>query len=168
MSGAALAPDAFRAAMRKLAATVTLVTVQGTGGRNGLTATAVCSVSAEPPQLLCCIHRVASPLEDIRRRSVFAVNVLKPAHRPLAERFAGGSSGEDRFTTGDWSAGPAGAPILADAAAWFECRLVELIEAGSHAIALGLVMDGGRDDGSPLLYAEGAYHMLQKIAGDRG
>ena len=69
---------------------------------------------------------------------------------------------------GNWSIGPAGAPVLADATAWFECRLVDLIEAGSHAIAIGLVTDGGRDDGSQLIYAEGAYHVLQRVPGERG
>ncbi len=160
-----LEADAFKAVMRKLAATVTVVTVQGEGGRNGLTATAVCSVSAEPPQLLCCINRGASSLEDIRRAGVFAVNILKPAHRELAERFAREPSGETRFAVGNWATGPAGAPVLADATAWFECRLVDLIEAGSHAIAIGLVTDGGRDDGSQLIYAEGAYHVLQRAPG---
>jgi flavin reductase len=164
-----LEADAFKAMMRKLAATVTVVTVQGAGGgRNGLTATAVCSVSVEPPQLLCCINRGASSLEDIRRSRIFAVNILKPEHRDLAERFAREPSGEERFAVGNWSTGPAGAPVLADATAWFECRLVDLIEAGSHAIAIGLVTDGGRDDGSQLIYAEGAYHVLQRVAGDRG
>jgi flavin reductase (NADH)/flavin reductase len=160
-----LEADAFKAVMRKLAATVTVVTVQGASGRNGLTATAVCSVSAEPPQLLCCINRGASPLDDIRHARVFAVNILKPEHRDLAERFAREPSGETRFAAGNWSTGPAGAPVLADATAWFECRLVDLIEAGSHAIAIGLVTDGGRDDGSQLIYAEGAYHVLQKAPG---
>jgi flavin reductase (DIM6/NTAB) family NADH-FMN oxidoreductase RutF len=158
-----LEAEAFKAVMRKLAATVTVVTVQGAAGRNGLTATAVCSVSAEPPQLLCCINRAASPLEDIRRAGVFAVNILKPDHRHLAERFAREPSGEHRFAEGNWSTGPAGAPVLADATAWLECRLVDLIEAGSHAIAIGLVTDGGRDDGSQLVYAEGAYHVLQRV-----
>jgi len=156
-----LEADAFKAVMRKLAATVTVVTVQGAGGRTGLTATAVCSVSAEPPQLLCCINRGASPLDDIRHARVFAVNI--PQHRDLAERFAREPSGETRFAAGNWSTGPAGAPVLADATAWFECRLVDLIEAGSHAIAIGLVTDGGRDDGSQLIYAEGAYHVLQRV-----
>jgi flavin reductase (DIM6/NTAB) family NADH-FMN oxidoreductase RutF len=165
MTDQPLAAEAFKAMMRKLAATVTLVTVRGRNGRNGLTATAVCSVSAEPPQLLCCINRGASPLEDIRASGVFAVNILKPEHRALAERFASEPSGEARFAAGNWSTGPAGAPVLADATAWFECRLVDLIEAGSHAIAIGLVTDGGRDDGSQLLYADGAYHVLQKVAG---
>jgi len=158
-----LEAEAFKAVMRKLAATVTVVTVQGPAGRNGLTATAVCSVSAEPPQLLCCINRAASPLEDIRRAGVFAVNILKPEHRALADRFACEPSGEHRFAQGNWSTGPAGAPVLADATAWFECRLVDLIEAGSHAIALGLVTDGARGDGSQLIYAEGAYHTLQRV-----
>ena len=50
MSGA-LDPVAFRAAMRTVPGAVAVITAEHDGVRNGMTATAVCSVSAHPPQL---------------------------------------------------------------------------------------------------------------------
>ena len=61
------------------------------------TATAVCSVSAEPPQLLACVtaetHRV------IDQSRVFAVNVLASDQQHLAQIFAGATDiyGDHRF-----------------------------------------------------------------------
>jgi len=150
----------FKAGMRKLAAAVNLITVYGPEGRNGLTATAVCSVSAEPPHLLCCVNRGASAFAAIRGVKIFAVNVLKPEHRTLAERFARPPAGEIRFAGSDWTMSPAGAPVLEDALAWFECRLVNLSEVGSHGIALGLVTACQFGAGRHLLYAEGKYQAL--------
>jgi flavin reductase (NADH)/flavin reductase len=151
----------FKAGMRKLAAAVTLITVYGAEGRNGLTATAVCSVSAEPPHLLCCVNRTATAFATLRAVKIFAVNVLKPEHQALAERFARPPAGEDRFAGGDWTMSPAGAPVLESALAWFDCRLVNLTEVGSHGIALALVTACGFEDGgSHLLYADGTYKTL--------
>ena len=150
----------FKAGMRKLAAAVTLITAYGPEGRNGLTATAVCSVSAEPPHLLCCINRSATAFKTIRAIKIFAVNVLKPEHQALAERFARPPAGEERFAGGDWTMAPAGSPVLESALVWFECRLVNLSEVGSHGIALGLVTSCGFEDGRHLLYADGTYKAL--------
>jgi flavin reductase (DIM6/NTAB) family NADH-FMN oxidoreductase RutF len=159
-----LEADAFKAVMRKLAATVTVVTVQGASGRNGLTATAVCSSQRRAAAAPLLHQPRCQPLDDIRRARVFAVNILKPEHRDLAERFAREPSGETRCR-GNWSIGPAGAPVWPMPPPGSNAAWVDLIEAGSHAIAIGLVTDGGRDDGSQLIYAEGAYHVLQRVPG---
>ena len=45
----------FRDGMSRIAATVHLITTDGPAGRAGLTATAVTSLSADPPMLLVCI-----------------------------------------------------------------------------------------------------------------
>src|SRR5512147_1711107 len=129
-----LEADAFKAVMRKLAATVTVVTVQGASGRNGLTATAVCSVSAEPPQLLCCINKTASAHDPIGEAGFFCVNILAPDHRKIAERFAGmdGVEGDERFRDmGEWSTLSTGAPVLKGCPVSFDCKLVTEVKAGT-------------------------------------
>jgi flavin reductase (DIM6/NTAB) family NADH-FMN oxidoreductase RutF len=98
---------AFKKGMRHLAASVTLITTRHRELRGGLTATAVCSVSAEPPQLLVCVNKTASAHDPIGEAGFFCVNVLSPQHRKLAERFAGmdGVEGDDRFLDmGEWTA----------------------------------------------------------------
>ncbi len=157
-----LTPDQFKAAMRKLAAAVTLITVFGPGGRNGLTATAVCSLSAEPPQLLACVNRGASAFATLAATRVFAVNVLRPEQRVLAENFHRLPSGEARFAEGDWRWSPQGLPVLADALTWFECRVAEVVPAATHGIVIGQVTACASGPGDHLLYAEGGYHALTR------
>jgi flavin reductase len=149
-----LTPDQFKAAMRKLAAAVTLITVFGPGGRNGLTATAVCSLS--------CVNRGASAFATLTATRVFAVNVLRPEQRVLAENFHRLPSGEARFAEGDWRWSPQGLPVLADALTWFECRVAEVVPAATHGIVIGQVTACASGPGDHLLYAEGGYHALTR------
>jgi flavin reductase (DIM6/NTAB) family NADH-FMN oxidoreductase RutF len=107
--------------MRRLAGGVTIVTTRLGEVRAGLTAAAVCSLTAEPPRLLACVHREADAHDLILESRVFAVNVLAPVHRELADHFGGrdDSHGPARFALGRWRSGAGGVPILADAAASF-------------------------------------------------
>ena len=83
--------------MRHLAAGVTLVTTAGGGSRAGLTATAVCSVSAEPPQLLACVNREAEAHRLLLATGHLAVNLLSAGQHELADRFAGRYGRVDRL-----------------------------------------------------------------------
>jgi flavin reductase (DIM6/NTAB) family NADH-FMN oxidoreductase RutF len=154
----------YLAGMRRLAAGVTIVTTRAGDVPAGLTATSVCSLTAEPPRLLACINREVDAHELIARSGVFAVNLLTPAHRELADLFGGRgeTAGPDRFALGRWTTGRTGAPLLADAAATFECRLVEAIDAGTHSIFIGEVeavtLPG--DDAPPLAYHHRGYATL--------
>lgn len=158
-------PADFKHAMRRLAAGVTLVTTAGRGGRAGLTATAVCSLSADPPRVLVCVNRDSAPNRAIVAAKRFCVNVLGTRHRALALRFAGatGVQGEERFAKGTWTVGVTGAPVLADALASFDCAVVEAIESGTHTIFVGAVRAiETHAKGAPLLYANGAFGALAK------
>jgi flavin reductase (DIM6/NTAB) family NADH-FMN oxidoreductase RutF len=145
--------------MRRLAASVTIVTTGAAPHRFGLTATAVTSVSADPPTLLACINRDADSYGPILRNQRFAVNLLGSAHAGLAGRFGGlfAESGEPRFELGHWSVGEHGVPVLADALASFECALETLHDGASHGILVGRVLKvATHGGGDPLLWVEGA------------
>lgn len=132
----ALIPDGFRRAMRSLAGGVTLICTDHEGERSGLTATAVCSVSAEPPSLLVCVNRNGDAHEKISASGILSVNVLTFDQEALAKRFAGvdGAKGGDKFSTGRWTTLTTGAPILKDALANFDCEVVERVRTGTHTI----------------------------------
>jgi flavin reductase len=155
----------FRLGMRSLAAAVSIVTTAHSGHRYGMTATAVCSVSADPPALLACLNQVTSTHGAILKAGVFCVNVLRVEDAELSTAFAGGQSGEARFRTREWNRLPTGAPALVDALASFDCRVVKTIEHGTHTIFLGQVEHIllGRK-GKPLLYATGQYAKLASLA----
>ncbi|HZQ02003.1 MAG TPA: flavin reductase family protein [Reyranella sp.] len=152
---------AFKKGMRHLAASVTLITTRHDGLRGGLTATAVCSVSAEPPQILVCVNKSASAHDPIGKAGFFCVNILAPHHRKIAERFAGmdGVEGDERFNDmGEWSTLTTSAPVLGGCPVSFDCKLVAELAAGTHTIYIGEIVDIALDSGAvPLVYADGNF-----------
>ena len=164
----AVRPEEFIAGMRQLAAGVSLITTAQEGRRAGLTATAVCSVSAAPPQLLACVNRSAEAHDLIRAAGLFAVNVLASHQRPLAERFSGvlGLRGSERFDIGTWTGLATGAPVLDPCLAAFDCVLTEAVSASTHTVFIGRVEAvRTRPDLSPLLYVEGDYRLPSALTG---
>lgn len=154
----AVSEDRFKAAMRNLASGVTLITSASDDERGGMTATAVCSLTAEPPQVLVCVNRGAATHRMIAENGKFCVNVLGRNQQEVASRFAGKAAWEERFASGDWTTLSTGAPVLADALASFDCVLVDAIDSGTHSIFLGRVVDV-REAGevSPLLYYQSQF-----------
>ena len=158
--------ESFKAGMRRLAAGVTIVTTVHDGQRSGLTATAVTSLSADPPQLLVCVSRSASAHDLIHRGARLCVNVLARRHQRLAARFAGDVQGAARFALGRWMTLKTGAPVLADAIASFDCVVSEAVDSATHTIFIGRVVDvRARRDGRPLVYEAGAYASVDRGAG---
>ena len=157
--------DLFKSAMRRWASGVSVLTTRREGGILGITVSAFCSVSLDPPLVLVCIDRKTRSHALIEKQGSFAVNVLKTGQERLSE-LAAGHSGE----RGNWLEGEAhrkaetGAPILSDCLAWFDCSLEAVYEGGDHTIFLGRVRAAGHAEGRPLLYFDGTYH---KLAGPR-
>jgi flavin reductase (DIM6/NTAB) family NADH-FMN oxidoreductase RutF len=159
--------DSFKFGMRRLAAGVCLITTEEPEGtRSGMTATAVCSVSAEPPTLLCCINRQNASYAMIRRAGVFAVNVLALDDRPLADQFARPVPSSDKFSLGLWRRLITPAPILESALVAFDCTLAQSVEVGTHGILFGEIraVHTRAVAAKPLLYAHGSYGGFASIA----
>jgi len=159
--------NAFKTGMRRLAAGVCLITTEDTdGARSGMTATAVCSVSADPQTLLCCVNRQNSSYAAIRRSGVFAVNVLALDDRPLADQFARPVTSSDKFALGLWFNLATGAPILESGLVGFDCRVSQSVEVGTHGIIFGEVqaIHARTVAAKPLLYAQGSYGGFASVA----
>ncbi len=155
----------FKLGMRSLAGAVTVVTAMHAGRRFGMTATAVCSATAEPPTVLACINRSAATHGAVTRSGAFCVNVLRAEDSELSNVFSGAESGEARFRSRDWTRLATGAPVLVNALASFDCRVVKSIAHGTHTVFLGEVqriLVGSK--GKPLLYAGGQYAKLASLA----
>jgi len=148
---------AFRDAMRHVAATVYAVTTGCDGERYGIIATAVSSLSFDPPSLLVCINRLASLHDPIATADKFCVNVLGVPHREIADNFLKGGSGEDRFGIGEWIE-EEGVPVLANAQSSFVCRVAQRQVFGTHTIFVGeLIAARHRANAKPLTYYDGRY-----------
>lgn len=154
--------ERFRQGMRQVAGAVTVVTTRGPNGeRRGVTATAVCSLSAEPPSLIACVNRSAWVAQFAPASGVFAVNVLAADQEEIARAFAGqtGLVGEDRFQVGAWREGATGAPLVKDCLAAFDCRLDQVVEHTSHVILVGHVSETvlGAAPAASLVYVNGTF-----------
>jgi flavin reductase (DIM6/NTAB) family NADH-FMN oxidoreductase RutF len=149
----------FKQGMRKLAAGVNVVTVLEEGYAQGLTATAVCSLSAEPPHLLVCVNSSASAHGAIHRAGAFGLNILCVDQENIARRFGGMDEGDraHRFDVGRWTAGVTGAPLLEDALSAFDCLVVREISAATHSIFIGRVLDVRVGQGTPLVFHDGVF-----------
>jgi flavin reductase len=154
----AIESEVFKSGMRRLAAGVSIITTTGRDGPRGLTATAVCSVSVEPPTLLCCVNRGSSAHDTIRAAGILAINFLAEPDQGLATRFSGAETRESRFALGRWSTLATGSPILETALASFDCRVVSTIDGASHSIFFAEVIAARNGEAAaPLLYFDGNY-----------
>lgn len=157
----AVTADEFKKALQYWASGVTVVTANSPKlGLQGMTVSAFCSVSAEPPQILVCLNEAADTGEGILQSGCFAVNVLEKAQQGISNQFAGGCSHEDRFANSPWTAGETGAPLLAESLMSLDCTLVDRVKAGTHWIVIGEVQAVVCREGEPLLYYRGAYRQL--------
>ena len=148
----------FRDAMRRLAATVTIISARGAGRRHGITATAVTSLSMDPPSLLVCVNRSGSLHDLLSESGRFCVNLLRSEQAALSDAFSGKLAPEERFLHGAWKEDGEGLPFLADGQASIFCRRRDVIGYESHSIFIGQVESVLlADEISPLLYSNGAY-----------
>lgn len=160
----AISSDDFKNGMRRLAASVTVVTSAHDGVKAGLTATAVCSLSAQPPRLIVCVNKSGLTFETIEKSNNICVNILSHDQQQYAMRFAGMmAEGEDeRFEADVWEAGVTGAPVFKEALVSFECKVDQITDGGSHGIIICDVVDIQMQDRStdPLLYMDGQWASL--------
>lgn len=150
---------AFRNAMRRLAATVTVISTRAESGlRHGMTATAVTSVSADPPAVLACVNRSAALHAQLGLGRRLCINLLHCSQQRLSDVFSGGLEGESRFSEGDWRSDADNVPYLSDAQANIFCEIEALHAYGSHSICIGRVVAVScRADVAPLVYQDGTY-----------
>jgi flavin reductase (DIM6/NTAB) family NADH-FMN oxidoreductase RutF len=158
----AVTPSAFTAAMGQHASSVCIITTTHEDQRYGLTATAMCSVSAEPPRLLVCVNKSGSTHDRIIQSGIFCVNILSEFQEEVAKSFAGMmGKNVERFSTGIWVQNSTGAPVLADAVASFDCSLAQTIDQSSHTIFIGDVLAVAVGEGiDPLLYGARKFRTL--------
>jgi flavin reductase (DIM6/NTAB) family NADH-FMN oxidoreductase RutF len=156
---------AFKAAMRRLASTVCVVTTPTAQGPRGMTATAVMSLSAKPPTIAVAVNHLASMNPALHEGAAVCVNLLSEDDAALAQDFSGGAAPEQRFLRGDWRRGAGAAPMLGDAAASQAGVVDRRIELATHSLLIIAVRDAhSRPEAAPLLYADGGFTGLNRPA----
>jgi flavin reductase (DIM6/NTAB) family NADH-FMN oxidoreductase RutF len=152
--------------MRRLAATVTIISTGRKGAvRHGMTATAVTSLSMDPPSLLVCVNRNRLLHSLLTENDGFCVNLLQSEQAAISDVFAGELPPEERFLHGEWGEGIDGMPYLVDAQSSIFCHRREVIDYGSHSIFIGEVRDVRlAADVRPLIYSNGTYSRCTPLA----
>lgn len=145
----------LRTAFGKFATGVTIVTTRSGSVCHGMTANSFTSVSLAPPMLLVCIANSAKALDIIASQREFGISVLTQDQCDISNHFAGRSTlNEVRF------ASLGGIPTIKGAIAQFGCELIDLHQAGDHAILVGEIKSYAHCEGRPLLYHNGGYQEL--------
>jgi flavin reductase len=166
-SGIALASGAFREAMRSFASTVSIISCASDGHRYGMSATAVTSLSIDPPSLLICINKATATHRVLSRGGQFCVNVLRSSHSKLSQAFSGQQKGQDRFRLGNWQETDDGLPYLVDAQANLFCEIVRVMDYTTHTIFIAHVYFAtAQGDVDPLLYQDGKYAVAHPVTED--
>lgn len=156
----------YRNAISRFLSGVTVVTTRHAGANHGITASAVCSVTLEPPTLLVCLNRQSATCHAVIGSGRFCVNVLADDQLALAKLFS--SKSADKFA--EFAAlsdapcidGPFGTPILPGALAALECAVTQYSDVGTHRVFFGQVLGTTVAEGEPLGYFRGQFTTLQR------
>jgi flavin reductase (DIM6/NTAB) family NADH-FMN oxidoreductase RutF len=153
--------DSFRAVLGRFASGVTVVTaIDQWGHDQGMTVSAFCSLSLDPPLILFCVDHTASMYESLKTVPGFIVNILSENQEPLARRFSGPDP--NRFDGIGFARGVSGVAILDDVLGYIECKRVAVHPGGDHSIYVGEVEVARSKEGRPLLYYRGGYAQLER------
>ena len=156
------APALFKQGMRALVGAVNVIAVADLEGEPaGLTATAVTSLTAEPPLLLACVNESASIAAALEPGHAFSVNVLAQGQEDVAGAFGGQKNvrGKARFSYGNWARSEHDVPLLSGARVNFECVVEACHRHGTHRVVIGRVVEVYVSPLplKPLLYGDGHY-----------
>lgn len=144
----------FRDALGQFATGVTVVTCQTAQGPLGITANSFASVSLDPPLVLWSPARSSRRFAAFEAATHYAIHILGDHQTDICNGFV--KDGFD-FSNFDWHAGDNDVPLIHNCLARFECTRHAIHEGGDHAIIVGRVTAAAISDGTPLLFARGAY-----------
>lgn len=158
--------ESLKQSMRRWASGVTVVTSIGEGERAGVTASSFTSISVNPPLILMSLQAFTPTLKLIERSGIFGVSILTSKQAHLSVQFAGFAKlpeGADKFYGVELFTAETGAPLVAHSAAWMDCKLSSIYEAGLSRIIVGEVLATGQgEDILPLVYLNRGYYDLKK------
>lgn len=106
---------------------------------HGMTANWITQVSFDPEIIAVAIEKDSHTKALLDESKVFSLSILKSGQKDVAAEFAKAKKEKEfRFMTKE-----TGAPILAECAAYLDCRVVDSHPAGDHVIFFGEVVNSG-------------------------
>jgi len=150
----------FRDVIGRFASGVTVITTTVDGAPFGTTASAVSSLSMEPPMVLMCLNKTSETQAAILKAGAFCVNILADGQQDLAYQFARKG---DKFSDTAYGQGIEDVPVLGGTLAHLECRVAETVTGGTHTVFLAHVAVASGRDGAPLTYFRGRFGRLENV-----
>jgi flavin reductase (DIM6/NTAB) family NADH-FMN oxidoreductase RutF len=151
----------LRTLMRLFPAGVCVVGADAHGDRIAATVGSLVSLSLTPPLVGITIGRDLALHEVLRSAGAFGVSILRGDQSTTAAHFARGAPPIVLWQDEATRDGVTGAPLLADALAWIECRIWAEYATGDHTFFVGEVV--ALEEGEPgpgLVYREHGYHAV--------
>jgi flavin reductase (DIM6/NTAB) family NADH-FMN oxidoreductase RutF len=158
--------DPVAEALESLPYGLYIIGSRGSDNINGMMADWLMQVSFNPRLVACSLERNSTTLRNLRETGFFTVNVLHADAKALAAHFCqprdaskvvGRSDSHssqiyDKLAGIDYQPGEySNCPILAEALAFLECEVHQLVDVGDHTLAIGRVLDGAvLREGEPL------------------
>lgn len=149
----------FRDVVGRFASGVTVITTTVDGKQFGTTASAMSSLSMDPPMILICLNKTSETGAAVLNSGTFAVNILAKGQEQLASQFA--VKGDDKFAGVAITPGVLGDPLIDDTLAAMQCRTVETVTGGTHTVFLAEVVEADARDLEPLTYFRGKFGRLE-------
>ena len=151
--------EAFKSALRMVAAPVTIITTLVGDRAHATTVSAFCSLSADPPMVLVCLDLTSNLLSaiDSSPDKRFAVHFVDPDHEELALKCA--SKDSDKLAGTSWQ-DVGGVPVIKDVGTWMSCELEQVFPAGDHMVLVGLVVDCSVAERASLVYRNRSFHSV--------
>jgi ferric-chelate reductase [NAD(P)H] len=135
--------------------------------QNAFIATTVMQVTVEPAKIIVVCNKNNFTADLIQKTKVFSASVMKQSYKPTTMGTFGFRSGKDfnkfehckEFIFGENTQTPI---VLEDCMAWFECKLTDEIDVGTHILFVGEVLDAQitAENEIPLTYSY--YHEVKK------
>ncbi len=160
-----ISSDLFKQSMRLLAGGGCIVATSSEGEWHGLTMTAVCSLTMDPPSLIACVNRDAGAHGIMSTTRRVSVNVLSHDHMDLAELFSSSRiKGPERFDERKWIRMANGLPALIDALAVLDCEVVQETVVGQHSVFFCEAKNARLQPNSkPLVHFDREFYAVQAL-----
>jgi flavin reductase (DIM6/NTAB) family NADH-FMN oxidoreductase RutF len=154
-------PDAFRVALSALPSGVVIVTTWLDGRPWGMTVSACCSISVEPPRVLVSLRRGSVTHDQVHAQGRLGIDILGSDHKEVAELAA--RPGSPKFLDEHCvEVGEGEVPQIRGALCHLACRLTETFPVGDHALVIAGVeaIAGAAIGVEPLVYFDRGYRRL--------
>lgn len=144
--------EAKKKALRKIPYGLFLLTAKHGDDVASGTVNWVTQSSFKPPMVAVAIKADSHPYTTVKASGHFAINVLNDAQKDVAQAFFMTVKPEgNKLGPVTFKAGTTGSPIINEAAAFWECRVVSVAEHGDHHVFIGEVVEAGVNSEAPAL-----------------